>query len=152
MKEKTVLAMGEVTSIGLNKILFGFSVYCVHILRLERSFEWLPTEAPRRQQQYSRSRIRLKIFPKLVFGKPFKPFILKLCIYPTLELNVNMIILSNIHFKNICVAGGVSRTTCLSFMFQYVFVSLEIFGFYLLELKDMFRLLSGHYRVLWYTD
>ena len=114
--------MGEVTSKGLNKILFGFSVYCVQILGLKRSFEWLPTVAPRRQQQYSRSRIRLKIFPKLVFGKPFKPFILKLCIYPTLELNVNMIILSNIHSKNICVAGGVSRTTCLSFMFQYVFV------------------------------
>ena len=55
-----------------------------------------------------------------------------------------MIILSNIHSKNICVAGGVSRTTCLSFMFQYVFVSLEIFGFYLLELKEMFRLLSGN--------
>lgn len=55
-----------------------------------------------------------------------------------------MIILSNIHFKNICIAGGVSRTTCLSFMFQYVFVSLEIFGFYLLELKEMFRLLSGN--------
>ena len=69
-----------------------------------------------------------------------------------IHINVNMIILSNIHSKNICVTGGVSRTTCLSFMFQYVFVSLEIFGFYLLELKEMFRLQSGHYRVLWYTD
>ena len=39
MKEKTVLAMGEVTFKGLNKILFSFSVYSVHILGLERSFE-----------------------------------------------------------------------------------------------------------------
>ena len=39
-----------------------------------------------------------------------------------IHINVNMIILSNIHSKNICVTGGVSRTTCLSFMFQYVFV------------------------------
>ena len=38
-ERKTVLAMGEVTSKGLNKILFGFSVYCVQILGLKRSFE-----------------------------------------------------------------------------------------------------------------
>ena len=72
-ERKTILAMGEVTSKGLNKILFGFSVYCVQILGLKRSLEWLPTVAPRRQQQYSRSRIRLKIFPKLVFGKHLNP-------------------------------------------------------------------------------
>ena len=114
--------MDEVTFKGLNKILFGFSVYSVHILGLERSFEWLPTVAPRRQQQYSRSRIRLKNFSEnLSSGNIWTPHL------ETVHLSnfaVKRIYdyLSDIHSKNICVASGVSRTTYLSFMFQYVFV------------------------------
>ena len=113
--------MGEVTCKGLNTILFGFYVYCVQILGLKRSFEWLPTVAPRRQQQYSRSRIRLKFSQNLSSGNIWTLH-LETVHLSNFAVKRKYDYLSDIHSKKICVAGDVSRTTCLSFMFQYVFV------------------------------